>query len=143
MASDFPQNHNVRKRPHSNLLLTKLHQMDSEPTPTSSSSPTITSGLLPLKKKTKAHNNMERMRRIDLRNSFDNLKKLVPILAKSPKCSKVEILKRAEEYVRGLRGVEKKLVKEETLLKVKMQELKSRLGNCSGGTGGDGEFWVV
>lgn len=83
---------------------------------------------------------MERMRRIDLRNSFDNLKKLVPILAKSPKCSKVEILKRAEEYVRGLRGVEKKLVKEETLLKVKMQELKSRLGNCSGGTGGDGEF---
>jgi len=89
------------------------------------------------KKKTKAHNNMERMRRIDLRNSFDNLKKLVPVLAKSPKCSKVEILKRAEEYVRGLRTMEKKLVKEEQLLRVRMSELKGRLVQQSSNGGGD------
>lgn len=67
------------------------------------------------------------MRRIDLRNSFDNLKKLVPVLSKSPKCSKVEILRRAEEYVRGLRVAEKRLGKEEGLLRVRMQELRGRL----------------
>jgi len=69
---------------------------------------------------------MERMRRIDLRNSFDNLKKLVPVLSKSPKCSKVEILKKAEEYIRGLRGLEKKLQKEEQQLRLKLQQNKLR-----------------
>jgi hypothetical protein len=76
---------------------------------------------------------MERMRRIDLRNSFDNLKKLVPVLSKSPKCSKVEILKKAEEFIRGLRGMEKKLVKEEQALKIKLQQNKIRLEQQGGG----------
>lgn len=81
-------------------------------------------------KKTKTHNNMERLRRIDLRNSFDNLKKLVPILAKSAKCSKVEILRRAEEYVRGIRNLEKRLVKEETTLRNRNEALKIKLAQA-------------
>jgi len=114
-------NHNVRKRPHNPILNTRYTSPKLiEPT-------TSIQCELPIpitKKKTKAHNNMERMRRIDLRNSFDNLKKLVPILAKNPKCSKVEILKKAEEYIRNLKNCEKKFIKEEQILKFKIQQLK-------------------
>jgi len=78
-------------------------------------------------KKTKTHNNMERMRRIDLRNSFDSLKKLVPPLSKSAKCSKVEILRRAEEYIRALKSLEKRLVREEAAVRARNEQLKSKL----------------
>jgi len=86
------------------------------------------SSVAPLKpKKTKTHNNMERLRRIDLRNSFDNLKKLVPVLAKSAKCSKVEILRRAEEYVKAIRTLEKRLVREEAIVRNRNEALKLKL----------------
>jgi len=62
-----------------------------------------------------------------LRNSFDNLKKLVPPLSKANKCSKVEILRRAEEYIRALRSLEKRLVKEELSVKCKNDSLRVRL----------------
>ena len=92
--------------------------------PASPSSSSIT----PTKpKKTKTHNNMERLRRIDLRNSFENLKKLVPVLAKSAKCSKVEILRRAEEYCRAIRTLEKRLVREETIVRNRNEALKLKL----------------
>jgi len=78
-------------------------------------------------KKTKTHNNMERMRRIDLRNSFDSLKKLVPPLAKSTKCSKVEILRRAEEYIRALKSLEKRLQREEATVRNRNEALKLKL----------------
>lgn len=143
-------NHNVRKRPHtlkspkieitqalspldldlesssSSLLSSSIVSSStgsSSPNSSCSNSTSTTS----TKKKTKAHNNMERMRRIDLRNSFDNLKKLVPPLAKIPKCSKVEILRRAEEYIKGLRNQEKRLTKEEMQVRARNAQLRSRL----------------
>ncbi|ODM98187.1 Myc protein [Orchesella cincta] len=149
-------NHNVRKRPHT--LKTPKIEITSAMSPmemSPSSSPLLSSASSSLssssassscstnsgsnslstnpttKKKTKAHNNMERMRRIDLRNSFENLKKLVPPLAKIPKCSKVEILRRAEEYIKGLRNQEKRLQKEEMAVRQRNAQLRSRLENTS------------
>jgi hypothetical protein len=90
----------------------------------SSSSSTTASGR---PKKTKTHNNMERMRRIDLRNSFDSLKKLVPPLSKSTKCSKVEILRRAEEYIRALKSLEKRLLREEASVRSRNDALKQKV----------------
>jgi len=67
------------------------------------------------------------MRRIDLRNSFDTLRKLVPVLSKANKCSKVEILKSATEYINGLKMIEKKISKEEQALRTRNEALRSRL----------------
>lgn len=142
-------NHNVRKRPHtlkspkieitsalspldldgscSPLSSSIVSSTSGSSSPSSSTSGSSTSSANPTKKKTKAHNNMERMRRIDLRNSFENLKKLVPPLAKIPKCSKVEILRRAEEYIKNLRGQEKRLQKEEMQVRQRNAQLRSRL----------------
>jgi len=80
-----------------------------------------------MRKKTKAHNNMERMRRIDLRNSFEYLRKLVPVLGKAAKCSKVEILRRSEEYIRGLKMTEKKLIKEENIVRGRNEFLRGQM----------------
>lgn len=44
------------------------------------------------------HNNMERMRRIDLRNSFEELKALVPSVANKERAAKVVILREAANY---------------------------------------------
>uniref|UniRef100_A0A1B6L277 BHLH domain-containing protein n=1 Tax=Graphocephala atropunctata TaxID=36148 RepID=A0A1B6L277_9HEMI len=44
------------------------------------------------------HNNMERMRRIDLRNSFEELKALVPGVANKDRAPKVVILREAANY---------------------------------------------
>lgn len=101
----------------------KPKDLSSSPSPPSNSvQPTISRP-----KKTKTHNNMERMRRIDLRNSFDSLKKLVPPLSKSTKCSKVEILRRAEEYIKALKSVEKRLVREEATTRSRNDALKVKL----------------
>ncbi|CAG7823367.1 unnamed protein product [Allacma fusca] len=92
-------------------------------------SPTGSSNGKPRKAKT--HNNMERMRRIDLRNSFDTLKKLVPPLSKANKCSKVEILKSATEYINALKLMEKRILREEYALKSRNESLRSRLAHLS------------
>lgn len=44
------------------------------------------------------HNNMERMRRIDLRNSFEELKALVPSVSNKDRAAKVVILREAANY---------------------------------------------
>ncbi|XP_054288509.1 transcriptional regulator Myc-2-like [Macrosteles quadrilineatus] len=48
------------------------------------------------------HNNMERMRRIDLRNSFEELKTLVPSLVGKDRAAKVVILRDAASYCQEL-----------------------------------------
>lgn len=50
------------------------------------------------KEKRDLHNNMERMRRIDLRISFDELKSLVPSVANKERAAKVVILREAAQY---------------------------------------------
>jgi hypothetical protein len=48
------------------------------------------------------HNNMERQRRIDLRNLFNDLKKLVPEVNKKQRAAKVLILRGAAQYCEDL-----------------------------------------
>uniref|UniRef100_A0A1B6EG84 BHLH domain-containing protein n=1 Tax=Clastoptera arizonana TaxID=38151 RepID=A0A1B6EG84_9HEMI len=50
------------------------------------------------KEKRDLHNNMERMRRVDLRNSFEELRVLVPSLIQKERAAKVVILKEAAGY---------------------------------------------
>lgn len=50
------------------------------------------------------HNNMERMRRIDLRNSFEELKALVPTVSNKDRAAKVVILKEAAGYCQDLQA---------------------------------------
>ncbi|XP_071535713.1 uncharacterized protein [Panulirus ornatus] len=56
------------------------------------------------------HNSLERMRRVDLRNAFEELRSLVPELCDRDKAPKVEILKKASDYCHSV------VVKEQTLL---------------------------
>lgn len=50
------------------------------------------------KERRNLHNNMERMRRIDLRNSFEELRVMVPSLIQKERAAKVVILKEAAAY---------------------------------------------
>lgn len=56
------------------------------------------------KEKRDMHNNMERMRRIDLRVSFDELKAVVPEVAHRDRAPKVAILREAAIYCKELRA---------------------------------------
>jgi len=113
-------NNNLTTTTHRRKQKSKVKDPSSPSLPNQPTTP-------PRPKKTKTHNNMERMRRIDLRNSFDSLKKLVPPLSKSTKCSKVEILRRAEEYIKALKSLEKRLVREEASMRSKNDALKVKL----------------
>nr|QYV43166.1 transcription factor [Colaphellus bowringi] len=59
------------------------HSSDSEPEPS---------------EKRSLHNNMERQRRIDLRNAFEDLRVLVPEVSKKERAAKVVILREASQY---------------------------------------------
>nr|CAH7759516.1 unnamed protein product [Callosobruchus chinensis] len=48
------------------------------------------------------HNNMERQRRIDLRNAFEDLRQLIPEVSKKDRAAKVLILKEASQYCDNL-----------------------------------------
>ena len=48
------------------------------------------------------HNSMERQRRVDLKNAFDNLKVQVPEIADSDRASKLMILDQAAEFCSAL-----------------------------------------
>jgi len=106
-----------RKRPHTSTLTPE----DASDNPSTSKSEKFSS----LKKKIKAHNNMERMRRIDLRSSFDNLKVQVFAPGDPPKCSKIEILKLARICIGQLKMQEMQLENEERNLRRRISELKN------------------
>ncbi|KAL3285096.1 hypothetical protein HHI36_019220 [Cryptolaemus montrouzieri] len=59
------------------------HDSESEPEPS---------------EKRSLHNNMERQRRIDLRNAFEYLRQLVPEVLKKERAAKVVILREAAKY---------------------------------------------
>lgn len=64
------------------------------------------------REKRSLHNSMERMRRIDLRNSFEELRQLVPSLANKERAAKVVILRDAAVYCSDL-GTQSRLMKNE------------------------------
>lgn len=76
------------------------------------------------------HNSMERQRRVDLRNNFEQLKEVVPELREAEKASKLNILNKSADYCRTLGSLEQKLIREkeresarQVLLRRKLQHL--------------------
>lgn len=81
------------------------------------------------------HNNMERLRRIDLRESIGNLRKMLPELWDNDRAAKVLVLKEAVKYIKSLEYRDRKCERERENLKRKQKELqekvkKLRLGNA-------------
>ena len=73
------------------------------------------------------HNNMERLRRIDLRDSINQLRKMVPDLTKNERAAKVMVLKEAVKYIRSLENMEKKYRIEKANLTTKQVALQAKV----------------
>lgn len=73
------------------------------------------------------HNNMERQRRIDLRNAFEDLRQLVPEVSKKERAAKVVILREASAYCDQLRNTDQNYVRYAEELKRKQEWLRSRV----------------
>ncbi|XP_056641721.1 transcriptional regulator Myc-A-like [Diorhabda sublineata] len=73
------------------------------------------------------HNNMERQRRIDLRNAFEDLRVLVPEVSKKERAAKVVILREAASYCDFLSNTSKNNAKQFEDLKKKQEYLRRKL----------------
>lgn len=73
------------------------------------------------------HNNMERQRRIDLRNAFEDLRVLVPEVSKKERAAKVVILREAASYCDLLSNTSKNHAKHFDDLKKKQEYLRRKL----------------
>ena len=83
------------------------------------------------------HNSMERQRRVDLRNNFDQLKEVVPELADVDKASKLNILNKSADYCRLLASMEAKLRREKERENQRTLMLKKRLAGLAASFGGE------
>ncbi|KAG5888370.1 hypothetical protein JTB14_033507 [Gonioctena quinquepunctata] len=88
------------------------HSSDSEPEPS---------------EKRSLHNNMERQRRIDLRNAFEDLRVLVPEVSKKERAAKVVILREASQYCDLLTNTSANCVKHFEDLKKQQEWLRRRV----------------
>ncbi|KAK8728303.1 hypothetical protein OTU49_009219 [Cherax quadricarinatus] len=77
------------------------------------------------------HNSLERQRRVNLRNSFEYLRQLVPETKILDKATKVQILKKAALHCKHLQQTEQRLLKEEEKLKKQLEELEQLRLQCS------------
>lgn len=73
------------------------------------------------------HNVLERKRRNDLKYSFFSLRDSVPELVKQERAPKVQILKKASEYIRKLTADERRLESEREMLQEKHEQLRRTL----------------
>lgn len=73
------------------------------------------------------HNNMERQRRVDLRNAFDDLRQLVPEVACKEKAAKVVILREAATYCYSLTQDSTSMAKQVTELRRQQERLRARV----------------
>ena len=73
------------------------------------------------------HNILERKRRNDLKYSFQLLRQHVPDLGQMDKTPKVTILKKASDFIMGLRAKESHLRKQVESQRQKQEQLKRRL----------------
>ncbi|CAG9860795.1 unnamed protein product [Phyllotreta striolata] len=80
------------------------------------------------------HNNMERQRRIDLRNAFEDLRVLVPEVSKKDRAAKVVILREASQYCEYLTQTSvnytahlKELKKQQEFLRRRVSQLRRNL----------------
>ncbi|XP_061544196.1 myc proto-oncogene protein-like [Phycodurus eques] len=75
----------------------------------------------------RTHNVMERHRRNELKNCFVRLRDNIPELSRNDKASKVVILKKATDCIRGLEGHAHQLQAKRDKLRARQEELKARL----------------
>ncbi|KZC13844.1 PREDICTED: protein L-Myc-1b-like [Dufourea novaeangliae] len=73
------------------------------------------------------HNNMERQRRIELRNAFEELRVLVPAVESKEKAPKVAILRQAAVYCDMLTEIGQITVAKVTELRRRQEKLRARL----------------
>lgn len=73
------------------------------------------------------HNNMERQRRVDLRNAFDDLRLLVPEVSSKERAAKVVILREAAAYCDELTGDSASMAKQVTELRRQQERLRARV----------------
>lgn len=90
----------------------RQYSSDSEPEPS---------------EKRSLHNNMERQRRIDLRNAFEDLRQIVPEVSKKERAAKVVILREAALYCDGLTSNHHGYTRYIDELKRKQEWLRSRV----------------
>lgn len=101
----------------------KLH---STPSPRKRGSRSGSDSEDPIEKRS-LHNNMERQRRIDLRNAFDNLRVLVPEVEENEKAAKVVILREAASYCHKLTVKQVSLNKKADELRRTQEQLRARV----------------
>lgn len=89
-----------------------MHNSDSEPEPS---------------EKRSMHNNMERQRRIDLRNAFEDLRLLVPEVSCKEKAAKVAILREAAQYCNKLGIISANMIKQKVEMKRQQERLRARV----------------
>lgn len=75
------------------------------------------------------HNNMERMRRIDLRNSFEELKALVPSVSNKDRAAKVVILREAANYCDDLGADSQSKYLQLTALRKEQERLRAMVSS--------------
>lgn len=73
------------------------------------------------------HNNMERQRRIDLRNAFEDLRVLVPDVCKKERAAKVVILREAALYCDRLGDESRNKKRQKEELKRQQDQLRARV----------------
>lgn len=107
------------------------HGMKSSSSPSSSSSGVTISRSSsddePDTEKRSLHNNMERQRRIELRNAFEELRVLVPEVEMKEKAPKVVILRQAAVYCDMLTEIGHATLSKVTELKRRQDRLRTRL----------------
>ncbi|KAJ8260367.1 hypothetical protein GJAV_G00181300 [Gymnothorax javanicus] len=75
----------------------------------------------------RTHNVMERQRRNELKNCFLRLRDHVPELSHNDKASKVQILKKARESIRGLEAEMLRLASKRERLRQRQEQLRARM----------------
>jgi len=78
------------------------------------------------------HNDMERQRRIELKEFFEILRKCVPETADNERASKVSILQKAEKYIKSLKQESELMMPEIERLQKRQVMLKNKLRNARG-----------
>ncbi|GLV32184.1 Myc [Carabus blaptoides fortunei] len=73
------------------------------------------------------HNNMERQRRVDLRNAFDDLRVLVPEVSGKERAAKVVILREAASYCEQLTNESANYTKQVSELRKQQERLRARV----------------
>ncbi|KAB0792557.1 hypothetical protein PPYR_14516 [Photinus pyralis] len=73
------------------------------------------------------HNNMERQRRIDLRNSFEDLRMLVPEVSSRERAAKVVILREAALYCDHLGDASESMQRKVVELRRRQEQLRARV----------------